>query len=879
MTRPAFLDLSPPPGYVAGIGRGATGFSTRGGNKNKAIPKRLQEAQAGATSQQDTDKEQDKEDIEAEQVFAIIDSKRNGRNRVESKSKEETVINQFTDLKRTLKQVTEDEWLNIPEASDMTRRNKRNRLQEQLHRKTYAAPDTLLSKKVDLTTLTEEREKVLSKQLDVNFFNKNINNDNNDINSNGIVNDTEKYLNQLESIDNSTNVTQSEEIKKMRTIFQSYRKTMPKEPQGWIASARLEEKANKFPVAKKIINEGCQECPRSDSVWLENIRIHRNDIFKCKTLVATGIKFVPSSQKLWEKAIELESEDINKIRVIRKALTELPTVEIFWKLAVMYEKDKMECIRIIKKALEFLPQSLDLWKALVNMQSYDDAKTSLELMNTKLPNNLDVWIIQVQLEENNNDKPSSSNKIGNIFIDGFKKLEEIDSTFDYSQYITKAIDLENEQDSSFTIELFISSLFEFTTIDGNQLITLIRFIENLNDCLTKVLCLRELLIIKPTRYSLWKSLQSTCVNISNIPELYKTYDIILFNEKTGYSALKETPTLALLYAKDIWKYSSSPDKAIALIDQALSIIRTSSDVWFAKLKILCQLKRVDEVRKLFGEMFEMFDKENVKGKERLYIKYVSFLRYEGKFEVAVDFIKSKCMLEYPTFYKFYLQIGQIYENDFGRFKESIFWYSKGEQTFPQNSNFPISLSNVYIHGLKNIAKGRSILEMALAKSPQNETLYQSLIQLEKSQQNMDQVNLLIERALKVLPQHPVIWSEKLKSLSGRKSSTKKVIFKDALTKTKNNYLVLLQIAISFYEDGQYKVAEKWLQRAIKGNPQYGDSWIWLARTHQQLGIDLTDIYHKVNLYEPKYGSSWLQITKATATQYSTPNEVVSSSLL
>lgn len=878
MTRPAFLSLTPPPGYVAGIGRGATGFSTRGGNKNKVVPKRLQAVQNRNGAQQDTDNIQDKEDIEAEQIFATIDSKRNGRNRAESKPKEVTVINQFTDLKRTLTQVTEDEWLNIPEASDMTRRNKRNRLQEQLNRKTYAAPDTLLSKKVDLTTLTEEREKVLSTQLDATLTNRNSNTkDDNNIGSNSILNDTDKYLNQLESIDNSINMTQSEEIKKMRLIFQSYRKTMPKEPQGWIASARLEEKANKFQLAKNIIDEGCQECPRSDSVWLENIRIHRNDIFKCKTLVATGIKFVPLSQKLWEKAIELESEVINKVRVIRKALIELPTVEGFWKLAVMYEKDKMECLRILNKALEFLPQSLDIWKALIKMQSYDDAVKSIQLMHKNLPNSIDVWIMEVQLEESNN-ASSFVDKTNNIFINAFKYLKDSNIAIDHFSYISKAIDMENEQNSPLTLELFISSLFKFESIDPNQLLTLTKYIESLNDSLTKIICLRELLIIKPTKYSLWKLLQTTCVNQANIPELYKTYDMILFNAKTSYSALKETPTLALLYAKDIWKYSASPDKAIKLIDQTLDIVPLSSDVWFAKLKILCQLSRVEEIEELFTKMFELFDNQKIKGKERLYIKYVSFLRYQGKSKPAVDFIKEKCLVEFPRFYKFYLQIGQIYEKEVGDFKESVSWYHKGEQNFPESTLFPISLANVYTMGIKNVAKARSTLEMALAKSPRDENLYQSLVQLERSQQNIDQANLLIERALRVLPASPVIWSEKLKSLSGRKSSTKKIIFKDALTKTKNNYLVLLQISLSFYEEGQYKVAMKWLQRAIKGQPQYGDIWIWLARTHQQLKLDLDDIYNKVNLYEPKYGSEWIRVTKGTSTQYFTPSQVVAHSL-
>ena len=216
MKRPEFLDQSPPPGYIAGIGRGATGFSTRG-NKNKQIPKRLQSFQPSETTKKGSSNILDNEDIEAERIFSDIDSKRNGRNKTDSKRKREITIQKFADLKSTLKQVTEEEWLNIPEASDLTRKNKRNRLQEQLNRKTYAAPDTLLSRNIDLTTLTQEREKLLSKQLDANFFNKSLGESNNSLEngktSNNAFNNTEEYLRQLESMNYTTNISQSDEIK------------------------------------------------------------------------------------------------------------------------------------------------------------------------------------------------------------------------------------------------------------------------------------------------------------------------------------------------------------------------------------------------------------------------------------------------------------------------------------------------------------------------------------------------------------------------------------------------------------------------------------------------------------------------------------------
>ena len=41
MEKPSFLNEIPPPGYIAGVGRGAVGFSTRGTNGERKVPARL----------------------------------------------------------------------------------------------------------------------------------------------------------------------------------------------------------------------------------------------------------------------------------------------------------------------------------------------------------------------------------------------------------------------------------------------------------------------------------------------------------------------------------------------------------------------------------------------------------------------------------------------------------------------------------------------------------------------------------------------------------------------------------------------------------------------------------------------------------------------
>lgn len=49
--------------------------------------------------------------------------------------------------------------------------------------------------------------------------------------------------------------------------------TNPHHGPGWIAAARLEEKAGKLQTARTIIAEGCEKVPSNEDVWLEAARL------------------------------------------------------------------------------------------------------------------------------------------------------------------------------------------------------------------------------------------------------------------------------------------------------------------------------------------------------------------------------------------------------------------------------------------------------------------------------------------------------------------------------------------------------------------------------------------------------------------------------
>jgi len=69
------------------------------------------------------------------------------------------------------------------------------------------------------------------------------------------------------------------DIKRARMLFDSLVKSNPKHSPGWIAAACVEEHAGRMVAARKLIKAGCEQCPKSEDVWLEAARLHVSCLF------------------------------------------------------------------------------------------------------------------------------------------------------------------------------------------------------------------------------------------------------------------------------------------------------------------------------------------------------------------------------------------------------------------------------------------------------------------------------------------------------------------------------------------------------------------------------------------------------------------------
>lgn len=157
---PDFMSREAPSNYIAGLGRGAVGFTTRSDigpiddapeDQQQGKPGQFADPEDETALFRNSTYEADDEEADRiwDQVEAKMDERRKKRREEAERKQEEEyrrlkpkVQAQFSDLKRGLEEVTTDEWANLPEVGDLTRkRGKKSRSGEERY---SAVPDHIV---------------------------------------------------------------------------------------------------------------------------------------------------------------------------------------------------------------------------------------------------------------------------------------------------------------------------------------------------------------------------------------------------------------------------------------------------------------------------------------------------------------------------------------------------------------------------------------------------------------------------------------------------------------------------------------------------------------------------------------------------------------
>ena len=696
VSRLDFLKQKPPANYVAGIGRGATGFTTRsdiggavkqtaagkvtlvsgggaggggggeeedeGDDTDQKNRRRGTNDDAGLFAKDKNDGSYDEDDEEADRIWAAVDAfcepdertrakkEKMRRERKEEKNtvKDKTIKDQFADLKRKLSEVSEEEWDQIPEIGDYS--VKKSKAYERF----TPAPDTLLSAALkeretvntdedherggdgtstDLTAVGEARGLGLGLKLD------GLQQQSQDSQNGSSTVDPRGYLTSLSSL-KINSAAEISDIKKARLLLKSVINTNPKHAPGWIAAARLEEIAGKLKAAKDLARKACEACPKSEDAWIEAARLHGTESDQGKAILASAVESLPNSVAIWMRAAQAEKDEDRKRRVLRKALENVPNSVRLWKALVDLSEEN-DARALLQRATECCPQHIELWLALARLESYDNARKVLNKARETLPTERAIWVTASRLEEAN-----GNGKMCQKIIDrAIKSLRGKNVKIDRELWMKEAETCEKSEPQSLeTCRAIVHAVIGENVDELDQKLTYAADASEFekNGSFEVARTIRKKLIeVFPEDVEIWidaATLEKNCKNFKGMDQVLREATTKLPNEEI----------LWLMAAKERW-LQGDVTGARTVLEEAFSANPENEDIWLAAFKLEFENEELERASLLLknARNRESGDKTN---SARVWMKSAVCARQMNDAEKEREVLKKGRAL-HPKFWK------------------------------------------------------------------------------------------------------------------------------------------------------------------------------------------------------------------------------------
>ncbi|ORY65404.1 PRP1 splicing factor [Pseudomassariella vexata] len=897
-TRRDFLSQPAPENYVAGLGRGATGFTTRsdlGPAREGPSEDQIKEALAKRAAQlglgdaagkkddaendnderyQDPDNEvglfaggvYDKDDDEADRIYREVDEKmdRRRKRRREAREQEEReeherkhpkIQHEFADLKRALGTISDEDWAKLPEVGDLTGKNRRSR--EARHQRFYAVPDSVLAAAgsagelgttvadggessanaegttTDFAKIGQARDKVLQVRLDQASS---------AASGSASSVDAKGYLTSLNQSQLPQSAAQVGDINRVRELLESVIRTNPNNGPGWIAAARVEELAGKIVKARDLIARGCQQCPKNEDVWLENIRL--NDAQNAKIIVAAAVKKNDRSVRLWVEAMKLETAPLAKKRVIRLALDRIPESEALWKEAVNLEEDQEDARLLLAKATELIPLSVDLWLALARLESPENAQKVLNKARKHCPTSHEIWIAAARLQE----QLGKAQKV-NVMERAVQVLAKESAMPKREEWITEAERCE-EEGAIITCSLIIQSTLGWgLDEDDDRKDT---WMEDARGSMGREMFVTARAIyayalrVFPTSKTIWLAAADLERTHGSKEELWQVLE-------KAVNACPRSEVLWMMLAKEKWQ-AGEIDAARLVLARAFKQNPNNEDIWLAAVKLEAENGQVHQARELLAQA------RTEAPTDRVWTKSAAFERSLGNQDAALDLI-NEALNHFPGSPKLWMMKGQIYE-DLKKTPQAREAYATAVKAVP--SSVPLWLLYVRLEEKEGqLPKARSVLDRARLAVPKNAELWCESVRAERRAGNSKQAESLLERALRDVPkaaQGP-LWSERIWHHTPRTKRKPQAL--EAIKEVDNDPTLLVAVARIFWGERKLDKAQNWFEKALIRDSDYGDSWAWYYKFLVEHGTSekREEVVKKCVAIEPRHGEVWARIAK------------------
>ncbi|KAG9244757.1 putative Pre-mRNA-splicing factor prp1 [Calycina marina] len=894
-----FLSQQAPENYVAGLGRGATGFTTRsdlgpareGPSEDQikevlakraaqlgaaaptgyGVPEKKEEENDDDERFQDPENEvglfaggaYDQDDDEADRIYQEVDEKMDRRRKARREAREKAeqeehernnpkIQQQFADLKRALGTVSDEDWANLPEVGDLTGKNRRAK--QALKQRFYAIPDSVIAgahestelgttvaedgnadgAMTDFESIGKARDKVLQVRLDQ------ASQGTDSIAGSATNIDPKGYLTSLAKSQINSGDSQVGDVKRVRALLESVIKTNPKHGPGWIAAARLEEIAGRIVAARNLIARGCEYCPKSEEVWLENIRLNENH--NAKIIAANAIKANDRSVNLWIEAMKLESDSSAKKRVLRKALDFVPQSVMLWKEAVNLEEQEDDAKLLLAKATEIIPLSVELWLALARLESSENAQKVLNKARKAIPTSHEIWIAAARLQE----QMGNASKV-NVMKRAVQALAKESAMLKREEWITEAEKCEDE-DAILTCGNIIRETLGWGLDEDDDRKEIwmedAKASTNRGKYETARAIYAYALRIFVNSRTLWLAAAS-------LEQNHGTKEALSQLLEKSVEACPQSEILWMMLAKEKWQ-AGELDNARRVLGRAFKQNPDNEDIWLAAVKLEAENGEIEKARQLLE------DARQSAPTDRVWMKSVAFERHLGNADAALDLV-GQALDIFPATAKLWMMKGQVYDNQ-SKVPQARDAYSLGTKACPRSVPLWLLLSRLEEkHGAT--VKARSVLDKARLAIPKSAELWTESVRIERRAGNIPQAKILMAKALQEVPTSGLLYTESIWNLEPRTQRKPRAI--EAIKKVDNDPTLLVTVARIFWGERKLDKAQNWFERAILADSDLGDTWAWYYKFLLQHGTEEKrgDVISKCISNEPRHGEIWQNIAK------------------
>lgn len=458
-TKKFFMGMPAPTGYVPGVGRGATGFTTRSDIGPARDPTELPEAgpvgpsPQGASSSSappakrarddDGDGEDlneanydefsgysgslfskdpyDQEDEDADRIYNEVDDRLDERHKerrekkykelVELFHKDRPKIQQgFQDLKRQLAEVTEDEWQAIPEVGDMRNKAKRNARAE----KFTPVPDSIIAMNMNYGQMSHSIDS--GNGLTTPFasgFMSTLGGGGgaaaagaksgimtpgwkSDIPSSGTSTDLDLVkIGQARNKIMDMQLTQVSDSVTGQTVV---------DPKGYLTDMQsiipqMGGDLQDIKKARMLLKSVRETNPRHPPAWVASAVLEEQagKLQTARNFIMEGCEKIKNSEELWLHAIRLHPPELGR-SIVANAVRSCPHSVRLWCKASDLEQDLKDKKKVLRKALEQIPSSVKLWKAAVELEDPEDARILLTRAVECCSSSTEMWLALARLE-------------------------------------------------------------------------------------------------------------------------------------------------------------------------------------------------------------------------------------------------------------------------------------------------------------------------------------------------------------------------------------------------------------------------------------------------------------------------------------------------